>query len=402
MWWHGAPHEDVWGEAMMHFFRKALSCACLLFMAGAGLACDDESVPNALDGGSSDMKAAGAFLAPCMTSSDCILGLCVDIAGQRRCSKPCGDEGACPALGGWGCEQSTCHCVVSAAFSTCATDRDCDGEADVAPTVESCNEVDDDCNGKIDDVEPGATGARAYFPDVDKDGYGDSNLTLWSCAPLEGYVERGGDCQDDDETINPDQVEICGDPHDNDCDSTLEDPDICGLPPLQVTNVLVDSAASLHQCATSEDVDPPFDIIEITGSQDMQFIRFVVRLEGAPATESCATYKVSFGGAPTTDAPEINALTYLYRPGFAHCTDGLAHIEAFDAHGALGSTAVQVRFNVGSGGAGSVSFIIPRTELLSHVPDPSYWIEACSIEQAEGSTDRSSCSTDRCAGPVHR
>jgi len=80
---------------------------------------------------------------------------------------------------------------------------------------ESCNEIDDDCDGVVDD-DP--TDCKIYYEDVDGDGWGgDASLCLCAPeAPFDAVVP--GDCLDTDDTVNPDGVEACGDDLDNDCD----------------------------------------------------------------------------------------------------------------------------------------------------------------------------------------
>jgi len=65
---------------------------------------------------------------------------------------------------------------------------------------ESCNLVDDDCNGTIDDG-------------WDADG--------------DGYTECGGDCDDNNAAINPDAAEICNQ-RDDDCDGDIDEGANCG------------------------------------------------------------------------------------------------------------------------------------------------------------------------------
>ena len=57
---------------------------------------------------------------------------------------------------------------------------DCnDGSALVRPgATEICNNIDDDCNGDIDD---NAIGTSLYYQDSDGDGHGTSAATLISC-----------------------------------------------------------------------------------------------------------------------------------------------------------------------------------------------------------------------------
>jgi len=73
---------------------------------------------------------------------------------------------------------------------------------------ELCNEVDDDCDGKID--EEGALDCDAYFYDFDGDGYGVSKNVKCMCGPDALYTaEAGGDCNDYDEMVNPGIEEVC-------------------------------------------------------------------------------------------------------------------------------------------------------------------------------------------------
>ncbi|MFH1468052.1 MAG: putative metal-binding motif-containing protein [Pseudomonadota bacterium] len=99
-----------------------------------------------------------------------------------------------------------------------ATDCD-DGDAAVHPgAAESCNGVDDDCDGDTD--EPGATGGATWYQDGDGDGYGDAGDSLAACTQPTGYVasELATDCDDSDAAIHPDALEILADSDDSDCD----------------------------------------------------------------------------------------------------------------------------------------------------------------------------------------
>ena len=52
--------------------------------------------------------------------------------------------------------------------------------------AETCNGVEDDCAGDIDEAE--ATGATVGDADEELDGYGDPSDTVNACAMPEGYV----------------------------------------------------------------------------------------------------------------------------------------------------------------------------------------------------------------------
>ncbi|MBM4367335.1 MAG: FG-GAP repeat protein [Deltaproteobacteria bacterium] len=102
------------------------------------------------------------------------------------------------------------------------TSDDCnDNDATVSPAgTEVCNDVDDDCNGSVDD---GATaGAQYWYADADGDDYGDAGSPLWSCSTPLGYVADDTDCDDSDPGASPAHSERCDDV-DNDCDGDVDE-----------------------------------------------------------------------------------------------------------------------------------------------------------------------------------
>lgn len=94
---------------------------------------------------------------------------------------------------------------------------DCDDtNAAINPAApESCNDIDDDCNGDIDDNIPYFT----YYRDADEDGFGDLNVTESICyaIPSQGFVANSDDCDDTNEGINPDASEVADNGIDEDC-----------------------------------------------------------------------------------------------------------------------------------------------------------------------------------------
>lgn len=91
--------------------------------------------------------------------------------------------------------------------------------------LETCDGVDEDCDGKVDE------GLEEYpwYADADSDGFGDDSTEVQACdgqAP-DGYVGIGNDCDDDDASTNPGAAEIC-DEVDNDCDTVADEGGVCG------------------------------------------------------------------------------------------------------------------------------------------------------------------------------
>lgn len=73
--------------------------------------------------------------------------------------------------------------------------------------------------------EPSCEVPTRIYPDADDDGFGDEAASVPSCEVPEGYVEVGGDCDDDDPESYPGAPERCGGTVDLDCDDTL--PTLC-------------------------------------------------------------------------------------------------------------------------------------------------------------------------------
>ena len=96
---------------------------------------------------------------------------------------------------------------------------DCDDEnAETHPdAAERCNEVDDDCDGAVDEDMVGL-----WFADADGDGWGNAEASLESCDPGAGWVAVDGDCDDSDPAVFPDAEEVC-DGVDQDCDGAVDD-----------------------------------------------------------------------------------------------------------------------------------------------------------------------------------
>ena len=100
-------------------------------------------------------------------------------------------------------------------------DGDCDdADAVIRPGLdETCNGLDDDCDGDVDEE---AVDALPWFGDNDRDGYGDGGDFERECTAPAGYLATGGDCDDTDPAISPDAIEVC-DGIDNDCDEGADE-----------------------------------------------------------------------------------------------------------------------------------------------------------------------------------
>ncbi len=105
--------------------------------------------------------------------------------------------------------------------------EECDDEnADIFPGAEElCDEVDNDCDG---DVDEGVL--LTFYEDTDGDGFAGDESQVEACELPEGFYEHPEDCDDGDAAINPDALEECDDKVDNDCDHDVDMDDEDCLP----------------------------------------------------------------------------------------------------------------------------------------------------------------------------
>ena len=100
---------------------------------------------------------------------------------------------------------------------------DCDDtRSDAFPgNPETCDEIDNDCNGLVDDGV-----LLTWYEDRDADGHGNNAEIDEACRQPTGYVESGDDCDDNDPAVGPAAPEVCNG-LDDDCDGLVDlaDPD---------------------------------------------------------------------------------------------------------------------------------------------------------------------------------
>ncbi|MGV3621205.1 MAG: MopE-related protein [Archangium sp.] len=161
----------------------------------------------------------------CMTSADCadgkscLGGQCFstsvnkDPDCEEGATRSCGN----PAVGA--CKPGSQRCVSGKWETACA--------GEVKPAVESCNGLDDDCDGQVDeDVR------TAWFRDVDGDGFGDASAAVRSeCEQPAGHVANDDDCDDALSSVSPSASESCATTtRDDDCDGAVNEGCGCTTP----------------------------------------------------------------------------------------------------------------------------------------------------------------------------
>ncbi len=127
---------------------------------------------------------------------------------------------------GWGDEAAPIiQCSQPTGYVTSPGDCD-DGDMEIHPgALETCDRIDDDCDGLIDADDAGVDPSEAvWYRDRDNDGYGDESASIVTCTSGGGYVHTPGDCDDYASTVSPGASEVC-DTQDNDCDGYIDDTD---------------------------------------------------------------------------------------------------------------------------------------------------------------------------------
>ena len=109
----------------------------------------------------------------------------------------------------------TCISIPPPGYVDNSTDCD-DLNEEIFPTqIESCDAIDNDCDGVLNN---GLT-RYTYYMDFDDDGFGDRNIELDTCistAPL-GFVANMDDCDDNASNIYPQAIDIPDNGIDEDC-----------------------------------------------------------------------------------------------------------------------------------------------------------------------------------------
>ena len=182
----------------------------------------------------------------CTSGDQCVAGTCFG-GGASNCNdgNACTDDSCAPATGcanvtnnanacsdGNVCTADACVAGVCSSktidadgdgygpSATCGGDCD-DGNAAIHPgAAEVCNGVDDNCNGKTD--EAGATNCTLFYKDADSDGYGGGTPSCLCAASAIYSTSKGGDCNDNDPTINPARTEVCNGV-DDDCNGQIDE-----------------------------------------------------------------------------------------------------------------------------------------------------------------------------------
>jgi predicted outer membrane repeat protein len=197
---------------------------------------------------------------------------------------------------------------------------DCDDAEDwVNPGMaETCDGIDQDCDGEIDDD---AADARTWYLDLDDDGFG----AIWmgsGCSRPPRTVDEPGDCNDSDGTVHPRAIEAICDGRDSNCDGYGE-----GAVAAYASSLPGDKEYLSVQAAI--DASPAGGLVRLCPGEWTESVTWEknLTLRGDPKVPSVLRARP---GEPVVvaTAPTVRLFDLTFRGGYSASQGGNARIQA--------------------------------------------------------------------------
>jgi hypothetical protein len=170
-------------------------------------------------------------------ATSCVSGGVVDSCNPVAGATPetCNNiDDDCDGTTDEGYVSQTTNCGVGACAATgstsCVSGAVVDSCTKGQAGIEICNGIDDDCDGVIDN----GLVVHIYYRDADNDTYGNADNETLDCAAPDGYVDNltadnktiAFDCNDRDAFVHPGAAEVCNG-KDDDCNGKVDDNETC-------------------------------------------------------------------------------------------------------------------------------------------------------------------------------
>jgi hypothetical protein len=242
---------------------------------------------------------------------------------------------------GYGALPEVFACVLPAGAAD--NDADCDdGDLTIRPGAdETCDEVDEDCNGVVDD---GAVDAFASWADDDGDGFGDG-VPVRECEPPADHVGNSADCDDTSADAYPDAPTVVCDGVDNDCDPATVEPLVVrrnGVDALDLADALA-SATPGDLVEVCEGTHPAAGLVLVDG--------LTITGLGQPGNTVLDAGELD-AVLEVPDDADVQLTAITLTGGVGRPTDGRGGAMWVGASATLRLTDVHVRDNVGAYGGG--------------------------------------------------
>jgi hypothetical protein len=183
-------------------YATATGCragACIETKCAAGRADCDGNASNGCESDLSDVAHCGSCTTACSPTEVCAPAGCTSTCpvGLVKCGTSCVDVNSNPSH----CSNCTTSCPALANADPACSNGSC--------TI-ACHSGFADCDGN---PRNGCEALTVYYLDADKDGYGTSATTTQACTLPSGYSAAGGDCQDNNASVNPGDTNYYGTPY---------------------------------------------------------------------------------------------------------------------------------------------------------------------------------------------
>lgn len=261
-------------------------------------------------------------------------------------------------------------CAIEDGYVALSSGGDCDDDnATVFPNaVEVCNEIDDNCNGVVDDYPEDGTN---FFFDSDEDGFGDDSESIFTCAAPQGYVEDNTDCDDSSARTFPGSAE-----HDS-LTNCMRDEDMDGYGNINVSEGVTpgtDCDDTNHEVSPGDtevcnEIDDDCDLL-IDDADDSVFDQVLLYSDldgdgyGDPNNASFRCFPTEFLLEDSTDCDDTN---HQINPGATEICDGVDT----DCNGATSEDGMVYRIDGQGTGTDLTALMASGTPSIPNVYEPA-------------------------------